>query len=254
MLFRSPGESFEIKIKIENTGDDLENIILSLDLEKLPFIPKDSIDKTIKSLESDEDEKVSFEVDVLPNAKSNIYTIPFIIKHNGSIINEGRIAVTVTSEPRLILERRDGLLLKGQKNKVGVKIVNKGLSDIKFLEVKALKSSSYDILGSDYLYLGEIESDDFDSAEFDIFINKASGKEITFPVELTYRDITNKEYKETLNLNLRVYDLEEAYSLGLINKSYVAPVSIGIVFMLLVWIVYRKIRKARRLKAKKQQQ
>ena len=137
----------------------------------------------------------------------------------------------------------ESLLLENQKNEVEIVITNKGLARAKFLEIK-ISGAGFNVLSQDNIYIGDLDSDDFDSAKFEIF-TKNSGA-IIIPVTLTYRDATNKIYSESEILQLKVYSKEEAIRLGLIQKNNTL-IYVGVVLgLIIVWIIYRKIKKRRK--------
>ena len=90
----------------------------------------------------------------------------------------------------------EGLLLKGNREEVKIKIINKGLSDIRFLEVYVEESTKYDILSEREIYVGDLDSDDFDSVEFDVFFDKKIRDNAVMPVKLKYKDNFNNEYSD----------------------------------------------------------
>jgi len=58
-----PGEDLELKITLENVGDeDIENILVSLDLTDLPFAPiESSTEQIIEEIQENEEETISFQ-------------------------------------------------------------------------------------------------------------------------------------------------------------------------------------------------
>lgn len=255
-----PGKTARITLRITNNlNEDLTDVSISLELsselKELPFAPYDSSNEvSIEKLKEDEDESVSFQIIALSNSESGVYKIPIKISYKDENDIEHKkqslISLTVNSMPLLGAEYENGLLLKNQNNDVVIKIINKGLSDIKFLEVDIGNSKHYNLLSQDNVYIGDIDSDDFDTAEFKIFFKDKSPSIVNLPVTLHYRDVMNKEYNEDYTINLKVYSKAKAIELGLLKQSRTG-VYIGIViFLIIIYIVYRKIKKRRKLKKK----
>jgi hypothetical protein len=248
-----PGETTEISITLE-TGENesVTNVVVALDLMDVPFAPHDSSNEiTIEEIEEDEKETADFDILALPNAESGIYKIPFSIEYtlegeNETLTKQGLVTLTVNSEPQISVERNDGLILKGRKNEIQLSIINKGLSDVKFLDIEISEMSGITILSQKSIYIGDLDSDDFDSANFEVFIKGSTQKNINLPVKIIYRDITNKEYTENILVNLRVYSKEEAIDLGLLKKSNTTNIIIGVVVLIVGYIAYKKIKKFRR--------
>ncbi len=249
----APGETSRISVLIENIGDeDFTNIVVKLNLNDVPFVPKDSsTEKVIDELKDEEDDRVSFIIQALNDAESGTYKIPVKIIYNDSekIVERNEIlSLTINSKPEIVLEIVEGLFIKDQINEVEIKIINKGLSDIKFLEVETKDIPNVNVLSPEYLYIGGINSDDFDTVKFDVMFKKGAPKTVNFILDLTYKDITNKEYTEQHTARITVYSKDEAYNLGLLKRNYtIAYIGIAVA-LIIIWIIYRKIRKTRRLR------
>ena len=94
-------------------------------------------------------------------------------------------------------------------------------------------------------YVGDVASDDFDSMEYKLFIEKDARSTIVMPVTLRFKDATNKEFVETNALVLRIYSQREAQNLGLVEKpNFVWYFVIG--FLILIYVLYRILKKRKR--------
>lgn len=246
----APGETAKIKIDIENNiQEDLENVIVSLDLSLVPFAPyESSTDKIIKEIDEEDTESVSFDVIALSDAEAGIYKIPVVISYlfNGTIISKTSfISLTINSEPELTISYT-GDLIKGKNNKINVRITNTGLTEIKFLEIELKDSSRIKTLGTKKIYIGDIESDDFDSTDFNLFVDEGASSLSNIPITLKYRDATNNVKTENINLQVRVYDLKEAQELGIVKKNN-TMIYLGLIIVLIIlWFVYRRLKKKKR--------
>ena len=91
--------------------------------------------------------------------------------------------------------------------------------------------------------MGTIESDDFESASFDVAYNK---KLSTILVKLKYKDFDNNEQTISENIALRIYTKEEAIEKGILKKSN-ATLYIAVVLVLfLLWMLFRFVRRRRK--------
>ena len=272
----SPGDVFDISIEIENIHSfDIENINVRLILTEekgesnpltgisetnganVPFAPyQSSSEKFLDELASDEEEDFTFKLIALPEAKSGIYKIPVEITYyeegEESIedikTKNGLISVIVNSEPELKVSLENGaVFIKGRENIFSVKIINSGLADVKFVYLKASEVNGVLFISEREQYIGDIDSDDFDSVEYKVYIEKdISLDNMRIPLLLTFKDATNKEFTETKNVYVDVYTLKEAQENGLVAKpSYTIYIGVGIVVVL--YFIYR-IRKKRKLK------
>lgn len=247
----APGEKSSVTFSVKNNGDnDLTDVSISLDFTNIPLAPYDSSSEyTINQLDSDKTKEVSFQILAFNNAASGIYKIPVNIKYNedGIIANrQSIISIMVNSIPIIDINYDDGLLLKGQNNKVTIKIINKGLADVKFLELNAESSSSYNIISQSQVYIGDVDSNDFQTADFSIYFNNNPSKLVSLPLNVKYKDVTNKEYTQNFDIQLKVYTKEQAQSLGLVSADNTIYIVLGIIVLIVVFFIYRAIRKRRR--------
>jgi hypothetical protein len=117
------------------------------------------------------------------------------------------------------------------------------MGESKFLSVKLNRANGIKIIGSDKVYIGTIESNDFDSADFEIFVNSNSITPINLPIELTYTDSMNNQITESKILPVAVYTQEEAIKMGLTQKNNTFQIVIAVVLVLTLYIIYRRAKK-----------
>ena len=254
-----PGGTAEITLNLENNFDrTLSNIEVYLDFssEKVPIAPYGSgAEMSIEEIKSDKSKTLIFSVIALSDAKPGVYKIPVMIKYtdNGTEVKKSSlISLSINSNPMLYITAEDSILIKGQGNTLSIKIVNNGLSDVKLLTIKLNEVIGINMLSQSEVYIGELSSDNFDSAEFKIFVSENAPGLLNMPVELRYRDAANNELKETKNLEINAYSKEEAISLGLIKRNNSLAIAITIAVLVIAFIIYRRIRKKRRQKAARQ--
>ena len=249
-----PGEIVNIIIEIENIFEyNVYNLNVKLDLSgNIPLAPyQSSSEKFLDELEEGDEEDFKFNLIVLPETSSGIYKIPVEINYEdeeGNISTKNElISVTVNSEPELKLSLVDSeILIKGQENIFSIKIINSGLADVKFVYLSASDSKGIKIISEKEQYIGDIDSDDFDSVEYRVYIEEDAPNTINLPVILKFRDATNKEFVECKSVILKTYSLKQAQDLGLVKKpNYIYYVLAGV--LIIGYFVYRIIKK-RKLK------
>ncbi len=249
-----PGQSSIIEIELENDGEeDIEDVNVVLDLNNVPFAPfESSSGDFIDEIDEDDSETARFKIIALNDAETGIYKIPISIsyKKDGETKDlNSLISVKVDSEPVLGVSIQNELLLKGERNVLEIEIVNKGLSDIRFVEVELRDSVYRNILSQKNIYLGDLDSDDFDNVEFNVFYKDNVPERTNIYVELKYRDNSNKEYSEEFSVPVEVYSHEKAVELGLIPSSrtnvYIG-IGILVVVVFLIWRYFRKKAKKKR--------
>lgn len=243
-----PAESSKIIMGIKNDGDeDLEDVSVKLDLKEVPFAPFNSASEvSIDKIVENKIKYAEFEIVALNNAKSGIYKIPLIITYNELGIKktkESLISVVVDSKPIVDVNADQDLLLKGKENEVIVRITNKGLSDVKFLEIEIKENNFFNLLGSKKYYIGDIDSNDFDTLKIKVFFKDSSLDIVSIPVTVKYKDDLNKEYKEEFNLSLKVYTENKAVEIGLIKKNNTILYIVGVVITLVLYLLYRNLKK-----------
>ncbi len=264
-----PGDTATINIILENNlNEDVEDVSVSLifrelirdsfgnvvSVNELPFAPHDSSNEvSLDELGENDDEEVVFRIKALNDAESGTYKIPIEIVYydldGDRFEKDSLISLTVNAQPVLGVSLEESLLLKGQENELTVKVVNKGLSDVRFLEVEIGKGSYYSILSSKNVYVGDVDSDDFDSIDFKILFKENSPSRVNLPVTINYKDAVNNAHEESFILPLSVYTRDQATQLGLLKKSRTGTYITIIIVLIVIWIVYRKIRKRRKKKA-----
>lgn len=258
-----PGEVVSITIEIENIFEDyVYNLNVKLDLsgEDVPFAPyQSSSEKFLDELRDGNKEDFKFKLITLPETHTGIYKIPVEISYNyegeNDTVLEGQkqelISITVNSEPELKVYLDDSMILiKGKENTVTLKIINSGLSDIKFLYVTPSDATGLKFISEKEQYVGDIDSDDFDNAEYSIIVNADAPNSITLLVTLNFMDATNKEFTETTNLVLKTYSLKEARGFGLVDKPKIIPYLV-IFGLFVIYIVYRFLKKRKLKKSRK---
>ncbi len=260
-----PGETAKISIEIENTlGQHITNLNVRLALSPdikhpefidLPFAPYQSgAEKSIDKLDADDDEIFHFMIIALPETSSGIYKVPVLMEYyldenETQQTKEGLISLVVNSDVELKVFLEDSVLIRGKENTFSIKIVNSGLADIRFAYLTVSDTIGVRIISEREQYIGDIDSDDFDSIGYKAYIKPSASGSIKLPVILKYRDATNKEFVEEKEISLNIYSLKEAQELGLVEKpNYMLYFGIGI--GVAVYIGYR-IFKKRKLKKRK---
>ncbi len=254
-----PGQAVQVFIEIENIFEfNVANlkVKLKLDLEDVPFAPyQSSSEKFLDELEEGDEETFKFKLITLPETDTGIYKIPVEISYTDAGDNESLekvlkelISITVNSKPEVKVSLEDStILIQGKENVFSIKIVNSGLADVKFVYLTTSNVNGIKFLSEKEQYMGEINSDDFDNIEYEVYVDADASGTINLPVLLRFKDATNKEFIESQNIVLKTYSLKEAQQLGLVEKpSYTGYLIGGI---LVFGYTFYRIRKKRKLKA-----
>lgn len=243
-----PGNKGKLTLTLENRANyNVKDIKVMLDLTNVPFAPVNSAsEKTISLIGMYGSQDLDFDLIALPTAEAGVYKIPVRIIYFDEFSRQynitSMISLTVSAYPFLDISIDKNTLIENTKSTVTVKFVNRGLTSIKFLNVKLMNSNFYSILSADNFYIGNVNVDDYQTLDFDL-VAKTPGN-LILPLMISYKDANNKDYISTVNLNTKVYSQAEAKQLGLIKSSNYSFVFI-IIFLIIGLILYFKYRKKR---------
>ncbi|MBW2996752.1 COG1361 S-layer family protein [Candidatus Woesearchaeota archaeon] len=274
-----PGGKGKLGIKIKNLADSrMKDVNLKLDLtltsipqpstvteaailfEALPFAPTgSSSEKRISYIKPGETVLVSYDLMVYPDATSRVYKLPIILTYKDEVDNEFTkndiIGVVVGDLPDIYVVIDSSDLIAGKKTgTVSFKFVNRGVTDVKFVDVVLEETAEYKVVSANEEYIGNIDSDDFESIDFEIYLSNNDDAEtegiIDFPLHITFKDANNVDYSEDITLKYNVYTAKEK---GIETSSSGIIIVVAIVIIIVGWLVYRRWEKRRKAKKQKQQ-
>lgn len=245
----APGEEATVRIEIENNlNDQAEDITFSLHFTGLPFIPIGNSEFSINELDEDDDEDFTFRIkaaqDITPGDYEIPYTLTYFINGEEKPAREGSIGVTVAADPELSYTISTETPVQGMQGQVTLRIVNKGFADAKFVSVR-IAPQGFTLLSEREVYIGTIDSDDFETATFDVIFDETAP---TLVATVEYRNFNNEKITKNVNLPFTVYTEEDAIKAGIIQPSYALYYIIAIVVIIIIILIWRSIRKRRRMK------
>lgn len=239
----TPGSTAELKIVLENIEDFLvKDVKIKIDLPA-QFAPMEVTEKKIRRINGKEIVEVNFSIITLPDAKAGVYKVPLQLEYIDEIgqtyKENNTISLIVSSVPQIFVRIESSEIYEGNKiGEVVINIVNNGVADIKFLTAELEESEDYDILTSNKVYVGELDSDDYESIEFRLKVLDGKSR-ISLPLMLEYSDANNRKYDETLDVTLNIRGAKEA---GIQENKTGLTISI-ILGLIIVYIVYRGLKK-----------
>ena len=77
---------------------------------------------------------------------------------------KGSFGVEVSAKTELSYSVESEMNVIGEQGRIALKIINSGLGDIRFVNVKLGTASGYDLLSPSQVYVGTVNSDDFETA------------------------------------------------------------------------------------------
>jgi len=200
-----PGEEATLSFQIKNVGQTkLRNVKVTLDLTGLSLTTVGgSTSKTIAQIGADETTTFSFSLLAYPEATAQATRVPVTLTYQDEQGNEQNqsesVGLVIGSAPELRVYLESTTLTKeSPQGEIVVKFVNRGLSEIKLLEMELVSNDAVGTVAeSPVVYVGNIDSDDYESADLTV---KATEDEFILPLRVKYRDALNKEYTDEINL------------------------------------------------------
>lgn len=250
----APGKEAKVKIKLNNVADSLmKDIRVRLDLYKrftiatgmasdeYPFTPLGSTNEiALDKLKSGEEKVITFNLIADPDAEPDIYKIPVILTYGDELgenyTREYITALIINDKPNIYAIVDESTIYKGGgTGTIDIKFINKGLSDVKFLDVELKESDNYELLSSKTEYIGNLDSDDYETAEFKIKV-KSRGEVVNLLLNLKYRDAINNEFEEDIEVPLYLYSSNGGQSNFGIGHVIFILIVIGIgIFFYMRW-------------------
>lgn len=244
----APGTGNELGITFENLADaQLKSIETSLDLSKIPLATSGTTTRTVRTLESGAESEISFNLNVDESAENGVYKIPVEMNYENEVgtefSRETTIGAVVGGEPELETDLNDvEQLSPGSTGTVTLRLINRGRGSADFVKLSVPESEKYDVLSSDSVYIGGMDPDDYQTADFRIHVNQGT-ENLSLPVNVAYKDGSGET---TLNQEVEtpIYSQSQLERYGMAGGG--SPLPLVIVVLVLVAGVYYWRRKRNR--------
>lgn len=250
-----PGSKAKLTLTLRNDAlVRLRDIKTQLDLasDDMPFAPLNSTsEKKIQSINPGESFEIVYDIIVLASADSEVYKIPLTLNYFDNAGNEYTIediiGLVVEAEPSLSINLESfDIFKKGETGNVVVSISNVGPSDIKYAVLEILDSEEYIVLEKRKEYLGNMESDDFETAEFKLNIQDVEN-DAEIKLLLKYKDAYNRDREDYFSLNLPIYSLRELRKYGI--DGDISYIFMPFVYLLMILFIFYTIKDWKKNKA-----
>ncbi len=247
----SSGDTAKVVFELVNHGSTtMKDITITLDLsdDATPFVPYGEISqKRLTMLKPNEFGDLTFAIRADPNAASQLYKIPITLEYYDSLNNKFTktdiLGIEVGGTPQIFVGLEESeVYMPGATGDLVINIVNNGETDIKFLKVKVLDNGDYVIIEGDEQYIGNLDSDDFETVKLKLHLQSDCEK-FKLPVELEYKDSLGNDYTEQRVIPVPYYTEEEAQKYGLTQKNNTTSTVIFIVVVVVLFFGYRMIKK-----------
>jgi hypothetical protein len=244
----SPGKEGNIEIEVKNVFDeDVEDVTISLNFKDTPFIPIGTSEQTEEEIKDDDKEEYNFRIKASADSAPGDYEIPYTLEYTREKevkTRTGTIGVKITANPVLSFTGSASGAIVNKQGTISIKAVNKGFSDARFVSIKLIPDG-FTLLSDDEIYIGEIESDDFETASFTVLFTDKRASAIAI---VEYINFENEQVVQNIQIPLKIYDAEEALKLGLTSKNNTPLIVSVIITIILLWILFRTVRKRQKLK------
>jgi len=248
----APGEYSDVSIMFKNTADSLiKDITFKLDFSAtdLPLAPyQSSSEKTLGKLEAGYQDTLTYKIIAEPEATPGLYKVPLTITYSDDRGTQTTVsevlAVTIGDVPQLKLFIKQSTVLQANKEGiVTIGLANSGTTNLKFVEIELLPSEDYQLVSTtNYFYLGDLDSDDTESEDVDLFINRGL-ETLIIPIKLKYRDANNKLFQQQFDLELNLYSASQLKRFGIIQTNNSWVFLILIILAIGGYVYYRRRKK-----------
>lgn len=249
-----PGQDFDLNINLQNSANSglVRDLTLTLNLEDVmmqgetsvretPFAPQGaSNQQNLGRLSANNNEEFTFPLTAYPDASAGLYKIPlqmsYVTRDGEQVNREVTLTVRVASEPDFLVSVDSTTLnTESSSGEVTFSIVNRGLSEAKFLNVILEESDDYTILERNSEYIGNLDTDDFDNVRFEVSPNT---NEPRYTVTLQYMDAFNNELSREVVLHERLREANQ-------ETSFAWLIALVLVLLLAGLYIWRRSSKSK---------
>jgi hypothetical protein len=249
-----PGRKFSVSLDLENLGTALvRNVRVTSDVDETPFSPYGSANaRLVRQIEAGSVQPVEFEFFAAPGATLGVERLAFTIDYADSIGNRYSIPATVgipldETPSYLVNLESANVYVPGARGEVVVSVSNTGSSPLNFVVISIADSDSYEVIGTRQTYLGNLQSDDFETGQFRIFVD-SDAESVDLDLMLSYRTAFGEQLVESSTVSVPIYTQERAQEFGLIpSPNATGPILFAVMLIVLIggFVWYRRKCKSR---------
>ena len=221
----APGRRFTVSLDIENLGTArLRNVRVTSNVDGTPFSPFGSANgRLVREIPAGTSATVDFEFFTAPGVTLGVERLPFTIEFSDSIGNQfslpATVGVPIDEAPSYLLNlEQSNVYTPGSRGEVVVSISNTGSSPLNFVVLSVADSDDYEVLGARQTYLGNLLSDDFETGQFRVFVDR-DAESLDLDVTVSYRTAYGEQMVEQRTVSVPLYSSERARELGLVDGN-----------------------------------
>lgn len=236
----APGEEGMLHLTLQNAaGQTARDVTVALDLDDIPVVPvTESARKQVSTLSAGRSTRITFPVVVDPDATADAYKLPVTITYldeSGATQTQSEtIGIRINSPTDTKAYLDDVSRTTDGKVEFAIRIVNRGLSEVRFVEAQIPDGDNYHVAPEDAeVYVGNIDSDDWETLRVRV---TTDASEIQVPLTYIYRDAFNNQQERTQSFTVEVPPQQTGGASGLV-------VFLVIVVVLVIGIIWWRRRK-----------
>lgn len=222
----SPGNVIDVTVHLANEADSIiDDIKVALDLDETPFSVVDSTAlKSIRRLVRDQEEAVQYKLAVDAEAESKVHQIPLTISYSDKSNQRKELdtsfGIIVDARPEYLVNVEDSQVATPQSSgEVILSVSNIAPAQMYYVTMELLASEQYKVLSNEQTYLGNLEPDDFETGEYNIFVTSVEDDIVTLKTKITYRDEYNTFFEDEIDVPMKVFSSGAAARYGLVNAQ-----------------------------------
>lgn len=238
----APSKTEKLIITLKNLADCyFKNIDVSLGLSSsdIPLITVgSSTRKRIQKIAPNKTASVSFDIKASSSADQKAYKVPINLDYENeagtSFSKEEYTGIVVGGKPKLetnLAEIEDGYFQPGTTKEISISLVNRGLSVAKFVSLELMESSSYQVVSPSKIYIGNMESDDYESSSFKIYVN-GGVKKVNIPIKLNYKDSEGNSITDQQSISFKTYTSGEVSRMHLGENNGTLYIVVAIIIII----------------------
>ena len=240
--FIKAGESQKYTLTFENKNNiELKDVVITLDLQNVESealsTKSGSNQFFLDRINGNQQKEIIINLVATPNSDSKPYLLPITIDYEDALGNSYTKSVVssvqVYSKPELTLELDSQEKYTTGNGRYTLSIANPSPTTAKGVELRIISQDSYEVLDGGFQYIGDLDSDDFQTLQSDIFV---SDSDAALQIELNYLDAYNKKITETREIPLKIYSDERLSELGIGGESQGGFSFTTIILLLIVGI------------------
>lgn len=253
----SPSKTGKLTVTLENLADSyLKNIDLSLDLSSstIPLITIGSTTRQrVQKLAPGETAQVNYQIKADADADPEAYKVTLSLDYEneaGSSFTESeQTGIIVGGKPQIEANLVESDIMQpGNSGKVSFSLVNRGLTVGKFVSLELQEGDGYEIISSPTIYIGNMDSDDYESATYNLYVNEGVDS-LELPLEIYYKDSEGRKQLLQSKVDLQLYNQDEINRMNLLERDNTVAIVVIVIALLVVAYIGYRYWKARKRKA-----